>query len=484
MADNKLNYQQARRIRKSKFSDMVLDQLAQPDTGIFGAIGKTISLRSQARMKGYKEKFDPLNIVKFMTGGSRFGPALFGKLTGRSQKDIDYFTGRTKSVIGGRNTADKIKKVPGGDSEGINEQLSKIFSFLKNSREEDVKLRELAKNSAEEIAIEKERRHKEMIDTLQKLMKQINSGGTVTAEPVKQTSMWDDIWEKIKGLADIIGLMKDTIIKLAEKLGMPIARALTTAGQWGLRALTAAGASGGLTVGAVIAGGAALTYGATNVLANMTDEQRNQISADVGSDTALAAQALNSAKTEDELASYEKSLVKYRKYMEDAPFMTRAAALLNPAAAGDYLRNEAKIPKRDLDEFEKFNIIPPAPSAAPVKKENPVPSAPEKSSGNTSGTPTPAPTDQNLRPTMKDDPRLNQVPVAPNSAPVSNLTNTNVDLNLPASSKEDTAKTINKTINNTTTQKKERVGLRPSQISVRNDEPTFMQMIIDSTRVV
>jgi len=67
MADNKLNYQQARRIRKSKFSDMVLDQLAQKDTGVLGALGKTISLRSQARIKGFKEKFDPLNIVRFMT---------------------------------------------------------------------------------------------------------------------------------------------------------------------------------------------------------------------------------------------------------------------------------------------------------------------------------------------------------------------------------------------------------------------------------
>jgi len=110
MADNKLNYQQARQVRKSKFSDMLLDQLAQKDTGVLGAVGKTISLRGQARIKGIKEKFDPLNIIKFMTMGSRFGPALFGKMTGRNQKDIDYFTGRTKSVVGTKNTADKLKK--------------------------------------------------------------------------------------------------------------------------------------------------------------------------------------------------------------------------------------------------------------------------------------------------------------------------------------------------------------------------------------
>ena len=71
----------------------------------------------------------------------------------------------------------------------------------------------------------------------------------------------------------------------------------------------------------------------------------------------------------------------------------------------------------------------------------------------------------------------------PTSAPVSSLTNTNVDLNLPASGGDDMKTLINKTVNNVS-QKQERTGLRPSQISVRNDEPTFMQLIIDSTRVV
>lgn len=482
MADNKLNYQQARNVRKSKFSDMVLDQLAQQDTGVFGAIGKTISLRSQARLKGIKEKFDPLNIIKFMTMGSRFGPALFGKLTGRSQKDIDYFTGRTKSVVGSRNTADRLKKVGGdGDSEGINEQLSKIFSFLQNSREEDVKLRELARNSEEEIAMEKGKRHKELIDTLQKLMKQINSGGqVVTAEPVKQTSMWDDIWEKLKGLAEIISLMKDTILEVAKKIGLKVVEKLATAGQWGLRAVTAAASSGGLVVGGVLAGGAALTYGATNVLANMSPEQRQALQSDLGSDTALAAAILNSPnKTEEEMADYESTLTKYRKYMEDAPFLTRAAALYNSAAAGDYLRNEAKIPKKDLDAFEKFEIIPRGPTAAPVKKETPaVPN--KKESGST---PTPPAEPNRGRPTMQNDPRLNQV-TEPTSAPVSSLSNTNLELNLPKPSSKGADTSLNKTVNNITTQKQERTGLKPSQISVRNDEPTFMQLIIDSTRVV
>jgi hypothetical protein len=480
MADNKLNYQQARKVRKSKFSDILLDQLAQKDTGVLGAIGKTISMKSQARIKGIKEKFDPLNIVKFMTMGSRFGPALFGKLTGRNQKDIDYFTGRTKSVVGSRNTADKLKKLPGnGDSEGINEQLSKIFSFLKNNREEDVRLKELNKNSSEEIAMEKGRRHKELVDTLQKLMKQINSGGTVTAEPVKENSFLDDIMEKLKGLADIIGEMKKLVLEMAKKLGMPIARALSSAGQWGLKALGAAAASGGLTVAGVLVGGTAITYGATNVLSNMSDEQLQQISnAGGGDDTALAAQAtLSGRNTPEERMTAEKKAVKLEKLLEDAPFLTRVYGV----GKREYLLNDKKLPKNEVDDL----LGPPLdePTAAPVKKEKMVPAAPAGQEFDAEGNLISAPIQVKPKaPTVA--PKTEPVAPAPSSAPVSNLTNTNVDLNLTntksvtANKNDISSKTTNISNN------QERAGLRPSEISVRNDEPTFMRLIQDATRLV
>ena len=482
MADNKLNYQQARQVRKSNFSNILLDQLAQKDTGVLGAIGKTISLKTESRIKGIKEKFDPLSIVKFMTMGSRFGPALFGKMTGRNQKDIDYFTGRTRSVVGSRNTADKLKKLGGdGDSGGINEQLSKIFSFLKNSRDEDVRLKQTSKNFDEEIAMEKEKRHKELVNTLQKLMKQINSG-TASAEPVKENSFLADMWEKLKGLADLVGLMKDSLLKIAEKIGMRVASALSSAGRFGARALGAAATSGGLTVAGVAVGGAAITYGAANVLSNMSPEQRQALQSDIGSDTALAAAVLNSPKSEEDAANYEKSLTKYRKYMDDAPFLTRAAALYSPLAAGDYLRNEAKIPKNDLDEFEKYGIIPPGPKAEPVEKKQEA--VPQVLTNPQSGGATP-----NLRPTMQNDPRLmtpsSATPSAPSpaSSPVSSLTNNNIDLNLTNTNSTTVSKPV---VNNTTNVSNSQQGnpLRPSEISIRNDELTFMRLIRDSTVLV
>jgi hypothetical protein len=312
-------------------------------------------------------------------------------------------------------------------------------------------------------------------------MKQINSGSG-TAEPVKGNSFLADMWEKLKGLADIIGLMKNTLIELAQKMGMQVARALSSAGQWGLRALGAAATSGGLTVAGVAVGGAAITYGAANVLSNMSPEQREALQSDIGSDTALAAAVLNSPKSEEDAANYEKSLTKYRKYIDDAPFLTRAAALYSSAAAGNYLRNEAKIPKSDLDDFEKYGIIPPGPKAEPVKKKQEA--VPQVPTNTQSGGTTP-----NLRPTMQDDPRLNTpssaTPSAPSpaSSPVSSLTNNNLDLNLTNTNSSTASKSV---VSNTTnvSNKQQGSGLKPNQISVRNDEPTFMRLIQDATRLV
>lgn len=483
MADNKLNYQQARKVRKSSISDLLLDQLAQQES-VSKAIGKTISLKSQARIKGIKEKFDPLNIIKFMTFGSRFAPALYGKMMGREQRDIDYFTGRTKSIVGTKNTADKIKKTPGeGDSDGINEQLSKIYSFLKSSREEDVKLKELAKNTEEEIALEKQKRHKELIDTLNKLVKSIGSG-SATAEPVKTTSFLDDLWTKLRGLADLVSMMKNTLLEVAKKVGVKGLEALSKAGRFGWQAATAFAASGAATVTAVGAGGALLAVGATNVLSNMTPEMREQLAkGDVGSDTALAAGILNEAKSGDELEKEKKKQAKLKDLLKDAPFMTRVYNV----GVRDYLRNEKKLSKQEVDD-----LLGPSPEsevkAEPVKKnQNAVPEAPEgqvfDAEGNLIAGPRQTvptvPTPKAPPPAPKSEP----VPVAPKSAPVSNLTNNNISMNLPSKTQDNLSSVVNKTVNNTKNVEG-KTGLRPIEISVRNDEPTFMGLIIDSTRMV
>ena len=60
--DNQLNYRQARQIRNRSISDLIADELIR-GKGIGGAIGGAVSLRTKARMKGIREKFDLLKVI-------------------------------------------------------------------------------------------------------------------------------------------------------------------------------------------------------------------------------------------------------------------------------------------------------------------------------------------------------------------------------------------------------------------------------------
>jgi hypothetical protein len=475
MTDN-LNYQQARAIRKTKFSDLYLDALSQKGTGVFGALGKTISLRSQAKTKGLKEKFDPLNIVKFLTFGSKIGPALYGKMAGRDQKDIDYFTGRARHVTGGRNTADKIKGTGNGDDAGMNEQLAKIFTFLKSNREDDVKLREEAKNHEEEINMEKDRRHKELVKTLEKLMKQIGQGGgTATATKQNGPSFMDGLLDKIKGLAELLSNLKSLVFDIAKQIGGPIMEALKAGGRYAAMGLEAAALSGGLTVASVLVIGGLLTYGATNVLNNMSDEQLAEMQTSGGEGALEAGILLSARKSPEEVNLAKMKEAKVNELMQDANPLTRLYG-----SKRDYLLNEKKMSKKDVDYLLGPSLDEEEPTATPVKP----PAVPKDFGKLVNPYETPGQTEnQNLRPTMQNDPRLQQIS-SPSSEPISNLSNTNIDLNLPAPAQGTADAAANRNVNSVNSKSKEKSGLKPSQISVRNDEESYQEMILDSMRMI
>ena len=152
-----MEYAEAKRIRGKSFGTM----LGENEGGLGESLKAAISQKTQAKMTGLKEKFDPMNIAKFMTGGSNWAPALLGKLTGRKQSSIDYFSGVKRR----KGTAEKLGAVGsgGGDFLGI---LQSIESLLHTTREEDKLKAEEENNFAEEKALEKERRHKELIEAL------------------------------------------------------------------------------------------------------------------------------------------------------------------------------------------------------------------------------------------------------------------------------------------------------------------------------
>ena len=203
--DNKMSYQMAARLKNQSLGSVIADQLISGE-GYGSSIGKAIGLKTQARVTRLKAKFDPLNIAKFMTGGSRLGPAILGKMLGRSRKDIEYFTGRARPV----STTTKIGKLEkdgGGDSSGMDGMLNKIYDFMKQNREEDMIDRQKKNNFAEERQMEAERtadrRHKDLLKAIEQLKKDLVP--VQTAEKVEEqgSSILGDLAD-MKRVYDII----------------------------------------------------------------------------------------------------------------------------------------------------------------------------------------------------------------------------------------------------------------------------------------
>ena len=163
-----ITYQQAKRIRKTGFLDLMADQLMY-EKKVTTAIGKTISLKSRGTMMGIGQYFDPLNIARIMTFGSSIGPALLGHFTGRSAQDIQYFSKRYKPLHEKRKTGEKLTRLGGSGGFDVqsNQVLNKIYALMANSYEMEKTRKQLAKNREEEHELEDQKKHKELLQALQ-----------------------------------------------------------------------------------------------------------------------------------------------------------------------------------------------------------------------------------------------------------------------------------------------------------------------------
>lgn len=146
-----MDYQKAKDIRGKSLSSLITDKIVRGE-GIMSAVNQSLSEKSKARAKGFKESFDPLNIVKKLTGGSRLAPAILGRLSGRSAEDIKYFAGDPK----------KKKQLAGGseDLSSAIQTLGSIYSLMVEMQEE--------KKLMEEELLRKQKTEQELEDTRNK----------------------------------------------------------------------------------------------------------------------------------------------------------------------------------------------------------------------------------------------------------------------------------------------------------------------------
>ena len=206
-----MDYQQADKIRGKSFASLMTEKLAEGG-GIGGSLRATVSERSQARMKGIKEKFDILNIAKMMTGGSNLAPAILGRILGRSTRDIKYFTG-----IKDKKTASKLGPTGDGVSPEMMNILGKIYDFLKETNDEDRLKKQSESQFAEEKELERMRRHKELMQAItgkpytQKIVTATKldeeDDGSFLDKFLRMLGIGKNTWKNLKFALGVLGLV-------------------------------------------------------------------------------------------------------------------------------------------------------------------------------------------------------------------------------------------------------------------------------------
>jgi len=215
---NNMSYQDAARTRKKSFISMITEKLIEGNS-IGSSIKATVSEKSAARAKGFKEKIDPMNIIKFMTGGSKLAAALYGSAMGRSKEDMKYFTGTPRSAKEMGASSTRIDSLETGNE--MVSLLMKIYEFMRNTNEEDKTRKQKEANFKEEIEYERGLRHKALLEALSGL----KPGKTVTATKEKDDGGFGGIFAGlisfVKGLIStaIDGVMAilNGITELIEK---------------------------------------------------------------------------------------------------------------------------------------------------------------------------------------------------------------------------------------------------------------------------
>ena len=216
-----MTYQRARGLKNKGLGSLIVDRIVSGE-GVGRSIRTSISDKTVAKFTRIKEKFDPLNIGKAV--GGRLGAYALGRLTGRSNEDISYFTGtriKARQVQAKMNPL--VTKVSEGDrrkmkkGDGLADVMSKIYNLIKANMEEQKEQHEVQHNLNIDKEKQREKWHSELIKAL------TGTGGkTTTATPEKKEGgggLFDGIMDfiksmiekSIKGVMDVINNLKTLV---------------------------------------------------------------------------------------------------------------------------------------------------------------------------------------------------------------------------------------------------------------------------------
>jgi hypothetical protein len=455
-----MTYQQAKRIRGQSLSSVIADQLILGG-GYGSSIKRGIGIKTSARIASIKETFDPLNIAKFLTGGSRLGPAILGKMTGRSRKDIEYFTGQARKVGVRENKIGALPSQGSGNISGIESVLKDILSFLRNSHDKDMILREKENNLREGQQHADEKRHKDLLKALASA-----GGGSPTATQVTSNDggggFLGGIFDKVMAIIDEFKKAYEWVNNL---------KFLTGVSPWVRNMLLVDGAASFLSMLPVTA------FLAPFMLAAEEKEKiRANPNAPEYKDNPYAMMLRKEAETEGQAAE-----INIRKTVKQIP-RRQVQDFVDSALPDEDLKRELGNDRNSLKVWLKNNPQPSAMYQAPVaalagsnngaasaSNVETKPVAPVEPAVVETTPVTPAP----VTPAQPE-------PTTPSSAAVSVKTNENLKLGLQATVTPKTNTVTNNTHMNSTKADKRKIEMP----SVRNTEETFKRLIYNSTRVV
>jgi hypothetical protein len=174
-----MEYKKAAEIRNKGLLSLIAENKFREGKGLGASIGGAISQKFKAKATGIKESFDPLNIVRKMTGKGTFGriaTTIAGRAMGKSEKDISYFGGYTKKVKHqyvdtNVSPLEHDGEYRGSTHEPIAGILGEMYQFMQQTHEVDKKDYEIQQAFLEEQNSDAETRHKQLVRAIKKYVK-------------------------------------------------------------------------------------------------------------------------------------------------------------------------------------------------------------------------------------------------------------------------------------------------------------------------
>lgn len=235
-------YQEASRVNKKSLGELIREKAGSGELGAMKSVTGAISDKMAAKSKGFKEKFDYLNIARMLMGNTM--SALVGRATGRKKEDIEYFA--NKGVKNKKGRANQVNERTSGNrlnniepalytnvsdgqrgkmrkGDGIADVLAKLYNLMKGQYIAESKKLKIEKNFREEKENDKENWHKELLGALGggKAVK-VNKDGKV-----KQPSAGGGLFDVILKMFDNLSTMLAPLLSFLSSMGGMALSALT-----------------------------------------------------------------------------------------------------------------------------------------------------------------------------------------------------------------------------------------------------------------